>query len=512
MTDQHLRLHRTHAQRGIALISALLLLLLMSALAVAVLIKVNADQRLQKTDSGNNLAYYGAEAGMEKLTADLGNLYAQNSAPNWCDIIKLENGFPASSDVGVTYAPLGYRITSPVLPDPPGRPTTCTPPDWRIQTISQGPNAGLVAQIVPLKLTVTADRPGGEEVSMQRQVEVALIPVFQFGVFSESDLSFFPGPDFDFNGRTQTNGNLFLASQGNLNFHTAIRAAKDVVRDQLANGADSRVNPARTAPVNIPTAPNGCNGSSCRNLTSTPTDEGSSIGGPSTTYGGTGHANTNWTSLSTSTYHSMILSGSTGVKPLSLSFVQSGVNAIEILRRPAGEAATSALGESRLYNQAQIRVLLSDDPDELPGGASDANNVRLANVKTNASAATPDYSKGVPVPVGTAPSGKPYMTYFAEASTAVQYANAGGALTWNNTLAQVCLPSDWTVVPSTPANTAANFTLMNYETAPVNVTNAASPVFTAPSNGWAPYIFPAGNPLLPNPLCFTTSAEATAEN
>jgi hypothetical protein len=502
MTDQKIRLHRTHAQRGIALISALLLLLLMSALAVAVLIKVNTDQRLQKTDSGNNLAYYGAEAGMEKLTADLGNLYAQNAAPNWCDITNLQNGFPALSDVGVTYAQ--YAIT---IPAPPGG---CGAPPWRVQTISQGPNAGLIAQIVPLTLQVTADRPGGEEVSMVRQVEVALIPVFQFGVFSQSDLSFFPGPAFDFNGRTQTNGNLFLADQNSLTFHTFIRAAGDVVRDQIANGAGT-VAQGRTSPVYIPTTTAGCDGAqpACRNLQVTPTNEGSSKNGPTPTYGGTGTVNPNWTSLSTSTYHSIILSGSTGVKPLSLSFVQSGVNAIEILRRPAaGESATSALGESRLYNQAQIRVLLSDDPDELPGGASDANNIRLANVQTNAS--TPDYSKGVPaaVPAGLpampSGSGKPYITYFAEASSAAQDPNA-----WLGTTGQKCLPSDWATLPSTPAPASAAFTLLNYETLPVNVTNAKAAVFTAPTTGYAPFVS-TGNPTAPNPACFATAAQAAA--
>ncbi len=411
MTDPHSRVLGNHGQRGVALISALLLLMLMSALAVAVLIKVNTEQRLQKTDTGNNLAYYGAEAGMEKLTADLGTLYTQNGAPSWCDLIGLESGFPSSAAVGVTYPQ--YRITSPLLSDPPGRPSTCTAPDSHNQTISQGPNAGLIAQIVPLKLSVTADRPGGEEVAMVRQVEVALIPVFQFGVFSESDLSFFPGPPFDFNGRVQTNGNLFLASQGPLTFHTVIRAAKDVVRDQIANGAGT-VAQGRTSPVYIPTAPNGCPdaATSCRDLTVTPTNEGSSIGGPSTTYGGTGTANGNWVGLSKTTYNSMILSGSTGVKPLTLSFVQSGVKAIDILRRPlAGETPTTALGESRMYNQAQIRVLLSDDPAELPGGSGDANNIRLANVAP--------YAGGVPVAGAS-------NTYFAEGTTA----GPGGETHW----------------------------------------------------------------------------------
>jgi hypothetical protein len=502
MTDQVSRVRQFHLrQRGFALLSALLLLMLMSALAVAMLYKVNTEQRLQKTDSGNNLAYYGAEAGMEKIMADLDNLYAQSAAPGWCDLTALQALYPSYGDLGVTYSQ--YVIT---IPHPP---SDCSAPPSSVQTISQGPNAGLIAQIVPLTLQVTADRPGGEEVSMIRQVEVALIPVFQFGVFSESDLSFFPGPDFDFNGRVQTNRNLFLASESSLTFHTSIRAAGDVVRDQLANGAGT-VAQGRTSPVNVPTSPKGCDTGkpACRNLTVTPTNEGSSIGGPTPTYGGTGKPNSNWTSLSTTTYHSMILSGSTGVKPLSLAFVQAGVNPIEILRRPAaGESTNSAVGQSRLYNQAQIRVLLSDDPAELPYGAADPNNIRLANVKTNAGA--PDYSQGVPaaVPAGMpampSGSGKPYMTYFAEASTLVQDPTA-----WTNSSTQTCLPSDWSAIPSTPASTSLKFTLLNYEIKPVNVTDPKAPVFTAPTTGYAPFISPSGNPTAPNPACFTTAAQA----
>ena len=82
--------------------------------------------------------------------------------------------------------------------------------------ISSGTNAGLTAEIIPLTLKVSATRPGGASVNMTRGVEVALIPVFQFGVFSDSDLSYFAGPNFNFQGRVHTNGNLFLA-EGNGN-------------------------------------------------------------------------------------------------------------------------------------------------------------------------------------------------------------------------------------------------------------------------------------------------------
>ena len=501
MAQRRLRLRKPQSDGGFVLVLALLLLLLMSALSVALLYKVNTDQHVQRTDSGNNLAYYGAEAGMERMMADLSSLYAQQAAPNWCAITELATHPPSLADVGVNYSE--YEIT---VPSPP---SGCGFPLSRVQTISQGPNAGLMAQVVPLSLEVTSVRPSGEEVRMVRQVEVALVPVFQFGVFSQSDLSFFPGPAFDFTGRVHTNGNLFLASEASVTFHNFMRAAGDVVRDKMANGADVVANGYGGA-INIPTSTAGCDGSkpACRALRVNP-NEGSSTGGPTPANGGTGTPNSGWTSISTSTYKSIILSGSTGAKPLTMAFVQTGVNPIEIIRRPlAGESLISAVGESRLYNQAQIRVLFADDPAELSaGGAADGQNIRLANVQTNASA--PDYSKGVAATVpSTMPSmpsgsGSPYMTYFAEASTAVQDPSA-----WTRSSTQRCLPSDWATVPSTPAPGTSAFTLLNYQALPINVIDPNAAVFTAPTVGYAPFIA-SGNPTSP-PACFATATQATA--
>jgi hypothetical protein len=169
-------------------------------------------------------------------------------------------------------------------------------------------------------MTVGALRPTGEAVNMIRQVDRPYSDL-QFGVFSESDLSFFPGPTFDFNGRVHTNRNLFLAATGGVTFHSPIRAAGDVVRDQLANG-QSTLTQGRTGNVNIPTQPGGCDApvTNCRSLAMTSTvNEGSSIGGPTPTYGGTGAANgyaAPWTTISSGLpyYGSMILSGTTGAK------------------------------------------------------------------------------------------------------------------------------------------------------------------------------------------------------
>src|SRR5580692_12074394 len=143
-------------QKGVALVSVLLMLAVMSAIAVALVYKVNHEQRLQAADSGNTAAYYGAEAGMEKMMADLSLLYTQKAAPTNCDIVALQASPPNAAAVGTTYREYVYNV-----PPPPGG--GCAAPPTNVQTISSGSNAGLQAQIVRLNLQVTADSPAGDE-------------------------------------------------------------------------------------------------------------------------------------------------------------------------------------------------------------------------------------------------------------------------------------------------------------------------------------------------------------
>src|SRR5580700_998173 len=72
----------TRDSRGFTLIAALLLTLLLSGLAVGLLFLVTGEQRMGNNDLENNLAYYGAEAGIENLTAQLSQLYQTSQTPN----------------------------------------------------------------------------------------------------------------------------------------------------------------------------------------------------------------------------------------------------------------------------------------------------------------------------------------------------------------------------------------------------------------------------------------------
>ena len=369
---------------GFTLVAALLILVLLSGVAAGLLFIVTNESRIGGNDLEANMAYYGAESGMEKLTADLSSLYTQYMIPSNAQIQNLVNFPPTSAMVsGMSYA---ETITYPT--DANQNPVT----GWN--TVSSGANQGLYAEIIPMTMQVTATRPAGASVSMTRKVEVALIPVFQFGVFCGYDCSYFPGPNFSFGGRVHTNQNLFLAAGGDLVFNDKLAAYQQLVMDRLENGHMTSAGYGGT--VYVPKASGGCplntfppTGANCVALPGSgavPGDASWSGGYPTIA----GLANSSFPSLSQGTLNGFVVNSLTGATNMQLPFVKNSCTSnpppctdpISIIRKPQpGESPTGALGSSRLYNKAQIRILLADTENDLhperPGLNGDADDIQF---------------------------------------------------------------------------------------------------------------------------------------
>jgi len=421
--------------RGFTLIAALLLTLVMSALAVGLLYLVTNEQRMGSNDLEGNEAYYGAEAGVENLTAQLSVLYQTSQTPTAASITAL--AAPANWPTNVA----GSNITSMNYVESITWPATHTngtacpnPPQpcgsWDI--VGAGQNQGMVATLIPFTLQVTATRassafesttnaaitPTGASVNLTRTVEVALLPAFEFGVFCDGDCDYFAGPPFNFGGRVHANGNLFLAANGGpLTFTDKITAVGQVIISQLENGTAAGPGAGSyNGNVYIPYASGGCPaapasgpgaGSNCLALTT-----GSWAGG----FPPTGTANTTtWPGISQGTFKGFVENGATGATKLQLPFVNSSaVGAIDIIRKPT-PGDTAQLSAARLYNEASIRILLADTEAELYPG------------ETRSDSATQDIQIGMPFrDLGTAgyvttkqtvPGGVPAVgnMYFANA-------------------------------------------------------------------------------------------------
>jgi hypothetical protein len=226
---------RSSNERGVALITTMLVMMLMMALLVGFTAVVTSDQRYRFIDKDRNQAFYGAAAGIEKQTGDLGQLFLSHVAPSYSELaaITTTSSKPVIDRVTFT-APIAAEVmptssltkcaspntigsvgsagyTFKFCSTPGGNPTTTT-----TAPIKTGPYEGLVALQMPFQLDVSAKTSTGGEVHLVRTMEAVAIPVFQFGIFSDVDLSFFAGPNFTFGGRVHTNSSLFL-SQGNGN-------------------------------------------------------------------------------------------------------------------------------------------------------------------------------------------------------------------------------------------------------------------------------------------------------
>src|ERR1700682_4982229 len=86
-------------ERGVALIAALLIMMLMSALMIGFTTVVMNDQRYRGVDKDRGRAFYGAQSGIEKLSTDLGLLFIDKVAPTPADIANLATTPPTIPNI-----------------------------------------------------------------------------------------------------------------------------------------------------------------------------------------------------------------------------------------------------------------------------------------------------------------------------------------------------------------------------------------------------------------------------
>ncbi len=379
-------------ESGMALVTTILIMALMSGLLIGFYAMVAADQRASGVNRDQTQAYAAAHAGLEKLTSSLGAMFTGgNYSPTAAQITALTTTPPSLT--GFQYLAAdgtsGYTIA-------PGAVQTAT--------IQNGPFQGLVGLITPYEINVTAKGTGGlgggAEVHLRRQLQTVAVPVFQFGVYSENDLSFFAGPNFDFGGRVHTNQNAYLAQDGaaTLMLRDVFTAVGEVVRTHLANGLPiSTSNHRGYVAVATTSATNpvfqclscGAMGGNCGtnrgpSCAANPnaTQEGSvnaatippstlqMVGGLPTMVLEMGNTanEPRWTSVSTGTLSNRIRNGRTGARRLDLPLVSDGALPVDLIRRPSITAPDpQVVLDQRFFDMASVRILLSDRAADITG-------------------------------------------------------------------------------------------------------------------------------------------------
>jgi hypothetical protein len=376
---------RNRREKGIALAIALVVLLLISIMIAGLAWLVMGDQKLGGNNADRQRAFYGAEAGLESLTASLQNAFNAKYALTASDINALTQT-PPSNVPGIQYvAPGGSNGSGYVIgftPNAQGNPASS------FSTLTTGPYAGLVALSTKYNMAVTAKTAFGSETKLQRKVQTVAIPLFQFGIFSQGDLDFFAEPPFNFGGRVHTNGNLWLAefSPSTLTISSKVTAAGELITSNLENGVltSSGIN----GPLQITTNPGS---SSYANLLSQSPSQ--SVTGTSNSVGSIGPYNSAFAGVASGVYNGNIGVKETGVKPLNLSIATPNIGGqtIDLIRRPVPGENTSnpAKLSERYYSQVSLRILLSDYGTNGTCNTTDIKNLPALSANGSGSTITP---------------------------------------------------------------------------------------------------------------------------
>ncbi len=368
-------------ESGAALATALLLLALLSAIAMTVLAVVRTETRIAASDLKRTQTFYAAASGIEKMTSDFSQLFTKTARPSDVQLALIKNSPP------VGLAGEGYnlvqtldvdQVTLDAMKTSQGIPTTSSAlPNAVMGTDS--PFAGLNASVKPYTLSSRAtSTKDGTQVALTRQMNNYLIPIFQFGVFSDKDLEFWPQPPMTFNGRVHANGNIYFG--GDVTFLQRVTTANEAVRDKLRNNAVNntlvggtggysstprfKVDPTGTATVAM-TQGSVTNGP---NLSQPRSDGRGNFPGSPSGYNAspTGTDNTWWKTNSKTFFGGLMLSKSTGVLALKLPLQLQEINKqpLELIKRTMPDDTLSgfdALNDSRYQNKAQIRILIDDE-------------------------------------------------------------------------------------------------------------------------------------------------------
>ena len=90
-------------EAGIALLTTILLMLLMSSLLIGFVLLITQGQKMSGINNDYSRAFYASEAGMEKITADLGTLFDKNYSPT------------AAQFAAISAAPPSFRHSIPSI-------------------------------------------------------------------------------------------------------------------------------------------------------------------------------------------------------------------------------------------------------------------------------------------------------------------------------------------------------------------------------------------------------------
>lgn len=207
MKTHPFRRDRKHSdQRGIVLVTVMLAVAGLMAIALVVASQTSGATRVVRHEYQQQRVFYAAEGGADYAQAWLVGVLASNPTPTQAQL----DAFAPPSIAGFRFD--AVRINKePIRHDVP---------------ITDGPNRGMTANIQPYEIVSHAvNISSNMEQIVHVRIEQELIDVSQFGIYYNSDLEIFPNFPLDYMGRIHCNGNVYCGSHNTLDLNTQLTAA-----------------------------------------------------------------------------------------------------------------------------------------------------------------------------------------------------------------------------------------------------------------------------------------------
>ena len=359
-----------HDERGAALAIAVIIVVILAVVALTALAFSSTEARIATSDLQRTQTFYASVTAIEKMTNDFSNLFREKIKPSDMDLAEIENNPP--QELGKE----GFSFVQSLKED-----TERLTQLQAMQSLSasvyphvnidEGPYAGLYASVIPYKISSMATlKNTGTQVKLEREFNNYLIPLFQFGIYSNEDLEFAPGPLMTFNGRTHSNGNIYALR--NIKFLNRLSMSGEFIRDATSGGEPNNASGSGNVWVEVNRI----------NVTSTfgsMKAGGGTVGGPNINGSKPGERgyfpnspdgipNNTWDTESIkpaannkpNQFGGQILTNTTGAVELKTPLELSGNSPAEIIKRSL-PSDSEILSISRYHKKAQIRILIDDE-------------------------------------------------------------------------------------------------------------------------------------------------------
>ena len=368
--------HKKGSERGAALAIAIILVAILSVVALTALAFSSTEARIAGSDLQRMQTFYATTAAMEKMTNDFSNLFLSKMNPTQSDLNFIANDPPqALEDKGFTFLQTLTEDTERLqaMRAIQGLPASVYP---RVN-IPEGPYAGLYSSIIPYRIASTGTMDSTKtQVRLEREFNNYLVPLFQFGIFSNEDLEFSPGPLMTFNGRIHSNRNVYALR--NIKFLNRVSMAGELIRNATRGGESNLASGSDQVWFEV-------GGINVQSTEGSVLATGGTVGGPSfsNTPGQRGYhpdspegqPNPNWESESVRSADGspnrlggQVLTNTTGAGELKTPLELAGNSPAEIIKR-ALPSDTNILSTSRYHSKSQVRILI----DEETAGSGSSN-------------------------------------------------------------------------------------------------------------------------------------------